>query len=75
MGVRNGYLTEEEMDSLPYALRASTSAVKGGAFSVLAHILREVNTELANGAKVVVLFEKNQRGDAMIDYNILSTSE
>lgn len=75
MGIRHGYLTKEEMDNLPYTLRTSTGAAKGRAFDVLANILGEVKVELANGAKVVVLFEKNQRGDATINYNILSTRE
>lgn len=74
MDVRHGYLTKEEMNNLPYALRTSAGTAKGRTFNVLANILREVSSELANGAKVVVLFE-NSEGDATIDYNILSTSE
>ena len=75
MNVRNGYLTKEDMYNLPYTLRTSTGEAKGRAFNVLANILREVNVGLANGAKVVVLFEKSEKGDATIDYNVMSTDE
>lgn len=75
MGVRDGYLTKEEMDNLPYVLRTSAGTAKERAFYVLANILGEVSSELANGAKVVVLFENSQKGDATIGYNVMSTDE